>query len=68
MKTLTTKRKLIIGVLFVIGLLATLRAFGEPGEDMTEKVWMQNFIGSAIVGGAMFSAVAMLLKKWEDEQ
>lgn len=67
METLSNKRKLIIGVLFIIGLLAILRAFGEPSETMSETTWLYNFLGSVFVGASMFTAIACLVKKWDNE-
>lgn len=50
--------------LFIVGTIATLRAFGEPVEPISDNQWLTQFCLSASVSIPSWLTFAYLAKRW----
>lgn len=65
MKALFNWRYHVITLLLGCGILAVLRAFGEPDADMSSAEFILQVLLSLSAGAACFGLLVYLIKRWE---
>lgn len=65
MKALLNWRYYVMFALFVVGLLALTRAFGEQPTAQSDLEWFKQFALSFSVSAGCFYTLGRLTKRWE---